>query len=206
MYSQPKLHLCLQLTPSLSPLSHPLHTHTHTHTHTRPYRHSPEGRIEFQQIADVCCVTALSTASQGHSAVSPRFLWHFNLVVCPEATRKAQRDIFSTIVGWFLTDFPASKVGGTTGVGAVAGRLVDAMVSLHESVSKTLRPSASRMHYLFSMHDIFRVLRGILLHSQAVVDRPSDLLRLWAHETRRVYEDRLSSQVGIIFITYFSLY
>ena len=54
------------------------------------------------------------------------------------------------------------------------------------------------MHYLFSMHDIFRVLRGILLHSQAVVDRPSDLLRLWAHETRRVYEDRLSSQVDIV--------
>lgn len=53
-----------------------------------------------------------------------------------------------------------------------------------------LLPTPQKFYYLFSMRDILRVFENIALVPAKKLPTPEKLMRLWAHETYRVYYDR----------------
>lgn len=70
--------------------------------------------------------------------------------------------------------------------------VASALCAFHEKITSMLRPTPDKFFYLFSIHDILRVLEGITLVSSKQLVASEKLIRLWAHETYRVYSDRLS--------------
>ena len=54
-----------------------------------------------------------------------------------------------------------------------------------------LKPTPSKVHYLFNLRDISRVYGGVILADRKMVSQPLHLLRLWVHECMRVFGDRL---------------
>lgn len=59
-----------------------------------------------------------------------------------------------------------------------------------------LLPTPTKSHYVFNLRDLARVVQGVMMMPKSAV--PSDpaegvqcYMRLWAHETLRVFYDRL---------------
>ena len=79
---------------------------------------------------------------------------------------------------------------GARGVGA---RLVQATLSLHNTVKNRFVPTAAHFYFGFSMAHIASTVQGLLQTTPRLAADPRGLARLWLHETCRVYMDCLST-------------
>ena len=71
--------------------------------------------------------------------------------------------------------------------------LVQATMRVYKDTIAGFLPTPSKSHYVFNLRDFSRVVCGVLLvpHS-AMPDTDKDkIVRLWIHETYRVFYDRL---------------
>jgi dynein heavy chain len=55
-------------------------------------------------------------------------------------------------------------------------------------------PTPSKSHYTFNLRDFSRVIRGVLLVPSSRVNECEKLVRLWIHESYRVFCDRLVNE------------
>lgn len=58
-------------------------------------------------------------------------------------------------------------------------------------------PTAVKFHYIFNLRDLTNVFQGLLFSNTECLTVPSDLVRLWMHETQRVYGDKLADEKDI---------
>lgn len=54
-----------------------------------------------------------------------------------------------------------------------------------------LKPTPSRSHYTFNLRDISRIFQGLVNANSKLVSEPVHLVRMWFHENKRVFGDRL---------------
>lgn len=52
-------------------------------------------------------------------------------------------------------------------------------------------PTAVKFHYTFTLRDLSNVFQGVLFSEASQFKDATDIVRLWAHETIRVYSDKL---------------
>ncbi len=119
---------------------------------------------------------------------SSRLLRYFNALYVSEDAQN-QTEIIQKIVQWGFADY-------VDRVQALAqGLLVPLLQSLHSAVVQSFRPLPRKSHYVFNLRDLMAVLQGLLRVPEqkysALDDVRFKLLRLWLHESRRVYADRL---------------
>eukprot|EP00731_Ephydatia_muelleri_P036494 Em0265g1a len=70
-------------------------------------------------------------------------------------------------------------------------RLVVAALALHAKVASTFLPTAIKFHYIFNLRDLSNIFQGILFTTPECLKTPLDLVRVWLHETCRVYGDKM---------------
>ena len=81
--------------------------------------------------------------------------------------------------------------------------IIEATVKLYNNVTELFLPTPTKSHYLFNIRDFSRVIQGILLfkakslikthnNSLKIHENSMTLIRLWAHESFRVFADRLT--------------
>ena len=71
--------------------------------------------------------------------------------------------------------------------------LIAATVAVYERTVETFLPTPANAHYLFNLRDIARVVQGLTCANPREVDNKEGVLRLWGHETLRVFADRFTS-------------
>ncbi|CAL1542047.1 unnamed protein product, partial [Lymnaea stagnalis] len=120
--------------------------------------------------------------------------------------------LFSRPLQTWLEEFPTYSVEHHT---EFARAMCQALLELHQSVKDKLRPSPSQAHYIFSLHDINKVVQGMQLMSPRTHikkgktkkkgekghNRTSDsessapmmkvIAQLWCHEVTRNFGDRI---------------
>lgn len=69
--------------------------------------------------------------------------------------------------------------------------IVNATMEVYKSAMETFLPTPTKSHYTFSLRDFARVIRGMLLIPGTHMKDPDKLIRLWIHESFRVFNDRL---------------
>lgn len=139
-----------------------------------------------------------------------------SLHLCPPPARSAEkqvRGIFEAILAPKLADFSeevrllgacvaccsASSSAGRTRSRRVAQvkklvpGLIAATVAVYERTVETFLPTPANAHYLFNLRDIARVVQGLTCANPREVDNKEGVLRLWSHETLRVFADRFTS-------------
>ena len=57
-------------------------------------------------------------------------------------------------------------------------------------------PTAIKFHYIFNLRDLSNVFQGFLFATNDCVSTPTEIVRLWCHETQRVYMDKLADNKG----------
>jgi dynein heavy chain len=142
-----------------------------------------QAKFFFKEVVNTQLLCACAPSGLAHAAVSKRFLRHFFTVNI--------RDISSISLRTILTQMCKTRIHLFSFDPTLIDSLVEATVSLCSRVGSTLLPTPSRPHYRFSMREMSRVFQGVLTaHPTGITDRTS-LTNLWAHESCRVFRDRL---------------
>eukprot|EP00163_Fabomonas_tropica_P009440 TRINITY_DN1923_c0_g2_i1.p1 TRINITY_DN1923_c0_g2~~TRINITY_DN1923_c0_g2_i1.p1 ORF type:complete len:2559 (-),score=897.69 TRINITY_DN1923_c0_g2_i1:297-7319(-) len=153
--------------------------------------------LTLRKIIDTQIVGAMGPPGGGRNHITPRLLRHFNILSFPTISSDSLRHIYRTIMDAHLTS-GANQF--SEDVQSLTNSLVDASVSMYETILRDLLPTPAKTHYTFNMRDLGKVFQGVLLakmfHPSTSVDTKKNvtkqnLITLWAHETTRVFCDRL---------------
>uniref|UniRef100_A0A8C3K7K0 Dynein axonemal heavy chain 1 n=1 Tax=Calidris pygmaea TaxID=425635 RepID=A0A8C3K7K0_9CHAR len=135
----------------------------------------------FKKLVDINFVCAMGPPGGGRNVVTPRLTRHFNYLSFTEVEESSKKAIFSTILAWcYIKDLNEP--------------LVDATICVYSTITFELLPTPAKSHYTFNLRDLSKVFQGMLMAEPSKVEDKLDLLKLWYHESCRVFCDRLVSK------------
>jgi dynein heavy chain len=146
-----------------------------------------EDMSQFRKMQDVQFVAAQGPPTGGRSAVTPRYLHHFNLIEIAPFEDVTLSQIFTTIMDWFVQKIPMGARGASAPI-------VSATIEVFRTVSDRLLPTPAKSHYTFNLRDLSKVIQGVLGVAPDVVDGVEKMIALWVHEEQRVFKDRLTDE------------
>jgi dynein heavy chain len=141
----------------------------------------------FMQIVDTVLLGAMGPPGGGRNPVTPRMIRQCHVIGYTEMGNSSMFIIYNTILSSFLGAFDEA-------VGAVSSKLTQATVDVYNTIIDQLRPTPNKPHYTFNMRDLGKIFQGMLMADSRRVPDPASFLRLWVHEQRRVFGDRLVSE------------
>ncbi|KAH0630033.1 hypothetical protein JD844_012597 [Phrynosoma platyrhinos] len=153
----------------------------------------------FKKLVDINFVGAMGPPGGGRNAVTPRLTRHFNYLSFTEMEDSSKKKIFSTILGSWMDGRLGEvcyrdPVPGCPEVADLNGPLVDATIQVYSTITSQLLPTPAKSHYTFNLRDLSKVFQGILMAEPAKIVDKLPLLRLWYHESCRVFRDRLVNE------------
>ncbi|EAY02556.1 Dynein heavy chain family protein [Trichomonas vaginalis G3] len=138
--------------------------------------------LYWTNIADLTVVAAGIT--QGH--VSDRFMSQLTILSIPAPTDNILGKIFGTILSNFLKSAEFSD-----NVVKLSEDIVKTSVIFYRKIKSELLPTPSKAHYTFNLRDVSRVFKGICMTNPNSLFDMASFVKLWFHESLRVYGDRL---------------
>ncbi|XP_071447818.1 dynein beta chain, ciliary [Hetaerina americana] len=136
-----------------------------------------------------CQYVSCMNPTAGSFTINPRLQRHFCVFSVSFPGADALHTIFHSILSQHLGS-PEHRFAQI--VARLAPRIVAATLSLHHKVSQIFLPTALKFHYIFNLRDLSNVFQGLLFSTNECLVAPVDLVRLWLHETQRVYGDKLT--------------
>jgi len=70
-------------------------------------------------------------------------------------------------------------------------QVIKTALTLHGDVERTFRKTAKDFHYEFNVRHLTNIFQGILQARTEAIKTPDSLVKLWCHESERIYGDRL---------------
>ena len=58
---------------------------------------------------------------------------------------------------------------------------------IYNRTKKAFRPTPAKSHYSYNLRDISKVFQGIAKASGKSINKEDDMIKLWAHESSRVF-------------------
>mmetsp|Transcript_25185 Transcript_25185/g.84603 ORF Transcript_25185/g.84603 Transcript_25185/m.84603 type:complete len:2627 (-) Transcript_25185:45-7925(-) len=142
----------------------------------------------FRQLVDVQFVAAMGPPGGGRTQITQRYVRHFNLLNFVPFSADSLARVFTTILDWSL------NAGYSAGVKSLASAVVGATIGIYEDISAGLLPTPAKSHYTFNLRDLAKVFQGLGQGAAALLQDKESYLKLWCHESLRVFSDRLISE------------
>ncbi|XP_043117616.1 dynein axonemal heavy chain 11 [Puntigrus tetrazona] len=143
-------------------------------------------KLTMKDIHNTHYVSCMNPTS-GSFTINPRLQRHFTVLAVGTPSCETLSSIFGSILSLHLRRMPFSPAVVRSGPA-----VVKAAVTLHDRVLRHFLPTSVKFHYLFNLWDLSQLFQGLLFSRPECVSRGADLIRLWIHESRRVYSDRFS--------------
>lgn len=141
-------------------------------------------KMYWKEIADVVLGAACGPPSGGRNSLSPRFVRHFSLLSFPSPNTGTLVGIFGGIIVGFFSDF-------TKMIWNLAEPIVLAAVAMYERIAQELLPTPKKSHYVFNLRDLSKCIQGVLQADVSSYTTQIQILKLFYHESMRVFHDRL---------------
>ena len=145
-----------------------------------------ENLEEYNKLQDLYFCACLNPKS-GSFTIEPRLQRHFSVFCLPVPNDLIIKQIYKSILNVHFDAFGDSFAEMPT-------RVVDATVSLYMNLIRdtSFNPSAKKFHYQFNLRELSKVTEGVMFSDIAnYKSDPLKLAKLWVHECRRVFQDRL---------------
>lgn len=127
---------------------------------------------------------AMGPPGGGRNVITERLQSCFNLINMTFPEDETLSRIFGTMLSQHVQDFDeVAKL--------VSREVTEATIDLYKAVSAKMLPTPAKIHYLFNLRDISRVFQGMLRSHKDYQNDKASMLRLWVHESFRVFSDRL---------------
>ncbi|XP_069945104.1 dynein beta chain, ciliary-like [Cherax quadricarinatus] len=141
----------------------------------------------LKEVHNVQYVGAMNPTA-GSFTINARLQRHFSVFAVSFPSMESLNLIYSSLLDQHLKS-PSMKFNQN--LTRMTEPLVQAALQLHQKVSVTFLPTATKFHYIFNLRDLTNIFQGLLFCTGETVKAPLELLRCWLHETQRVYGDRL---------------
>ena len=141
-----------------------------------------------------CQYVACMNPTAGSFTINPRLQRHFATFAIVFPSTESLFTIYNSILADHL-DNPVNKF--TFLVRKMCANVVNATLLLHAKCSQSFSPTTVKFHYIFNLRDLSNVFQGILFATNDCVQTPTDLGKLWCHESQRVYRDKLADMKDI---------
>jgi dynein heavy chain len=125
----------------------------------------------------------------GKSIITPRFQRHFNTIIFSLVDENTMKTIFSSILSYFFREGKFVK-----DICDMNEKIVMATLNVYRRIQEDLKPTPAKSHYTFNLRDVSKVICGICLMNAKELKNPDTAVRLWAHESTRVFGDRLINE------------
>ncbi|KAJ3023365.1 Dynein heavy chain 6, axonemal [Thoreauomyces humboldtii] len=142
-------------------------------------------KLTWKAVEDIEIVSACAPPGGGRNHVTPRLLRHFNLFNIPAPSEVSLGKIFRAIVEGFLRN------GFTAEVKGVSDPIVNSSIEIYHRMCTELLPTPAKSHYTFNLRDLSRVVQGVCQARPQVVQAKMDIVKLFCHESSRIFHDRL---------------
>lgn len=137
------------------------------------------------ELIDILFVCAMGKPGGGANMITGRFIRHHVIIATDSFEDTTLNKIFCTIMEWHFSR------GYEDAVVRQGKALVAATTEVFKQAIETFLPTPAKSHYTFSLRDFARVIRGVVLVPPTHLRESEKLIRLWVHETYRVFYDRL---------------
>nr|XP_055065627.1 dynein axonemal heavy chain 11 isoform X2 [Misgurnus anguillicaudatus] len=148
-------------------------------------------KLTMKEIHNTHYIACMNPTS-GSFTVNPRLQRHFTVLAVSAPSRETLSSIFGSILSLHLQRFPFSPA-----VVRCGPAMVQAAVAFHDTVLQRFLPTSNKFHHIFNLCDLSRLFQGLLFSRPDCVRQGEDLVRLWIHESSRVYSDRFSEQFDL---------
>lgn len=139
-----------------------------------------------KHLSDIQYVAAMNPTA-GSFEICERCQRHFATFAVTMPSQTDLSCIFGTVFGGHLEAFQPV-------VQELSGKIVNAAIQIHDTISSKFLPSAVKFMYNWNMRELANVFQGCCNATNQYYIKPEMLIRLFIHETKRVYCDRLVSE------------
>ncbi|KAM9837728.1 LOW QUALITY PROTEIN: dynein axonemal heavy chain 9 [Aulostomus maculatus] len=142
-------------------------------------------KLLLKEIHNIQYVSCMNPTA-GSFTINPRLQRHFSVFALSFPGAEALSTIYTSILSQHLRG-----EGFSASLQKSCSALVQLALALHLRVSSTFLPTAVKFHYIFNLRDLSNIFQGILFCTAECLKAPLDLLKIYLHESNRVYRDKL---------------
>uniref|UniRef100_A0AAQ5YU21 Dynein axonemal heavy chain 17 n=1 Tax=Amphiprion ocellaris TaxID=80972 RepID=A0AAQ5YU21_AMPOC len=142
-------------------------------------------KLLLKEIHNIQYVSCMNPTA-GSFTINPRLQRHFSVFALSFPGAEALSTIYTSILSQHLR-----AEGFSAALQKNCPTLVQLVLALHQRVSSTFLPTAVKFHYIFNLRDLSNIFQGILFCTGECLKAPPDLLKIYLHESNRVYRDKL---------------
>lgn len=135
-----------------------------------------------------CQYVACMNPTSGSFTINPRLQRHFSVFAVSFPNNESLTGIYLNILN---QHFINAEQKFNVCVTKIAPNIIAASLALHAKVTQVFLPTAIKFHYIFNLRDLSNIFQGLLFSTNDCVGTATDMIRLWIHETCRVYGDKL---------------
>lgn len=144
-------------------------------------------KLTWKVIQDIELVAACAPPGGGRNNVTSRFVRHFNILNIPASSELSLSKIFRSIIDGFFKPFSGE-------VRACCEAIVNSSIEIYRRMCTELLPTPAKSHYTYNLRDLSKVVQGILQAKPQTIHNKSDIVKLFCHESSRIFHDRLVDQ------------
>lgn len=141
-----------------------------------------------------CQYLACMNPTSGSFTINPRLQRHFAVFAICFPSQEGLTCIYTSIL---MQHYANAEQKFNVCVTKVTNSIVSASLSLHSKVAQVFLPTAVKFHYIFNLRDMSNVYQGLLFSTNECLTTASDVVRLWLHESHRVYGDKFTDDKDI---------
>ena len=135
-------------------------------------------------IQDMQLIVAMGPPGGGRAVISDRLQSRLSMINFPAPSDNEVKQIFESILGQRISEFGDD-------IKTLTKPFVESTLQVYNTMLEAFLPTPAKCHYLFNMRDIAKVVQGMLYADKNYIDTKDTIVRLWIHETYRVFGDRL---------------
>lgn len=135
-------------------------------------------------IKNMLIMAAMGPVGGSRQAISPRTSSRFSILNIAVPSDSTTNQMFSLILTQHFEKFEPE-------VSNMVQSIMKATISLYNKVTKKMLPTPAKIHYLFNLRDVSKVIQGLVRSSPEYHVSSKIMMRLWVHESLRVFSDRL---------------
>lgn len=152
---------------------------------------------DFVKVIDMNLVSAMGSIQTGRT-VNHRFLRHSIIQFCDSYSLDTMSKIYSTVMDWYFLNNKKIEEHLLKNNSSIKDKIIKSSLNLYINCTNNFKATPAKTHYLFNLRDVGRVFQGLSKSSDESLKDDIDFIKLWCHESQRVYRDRLVDNIDIL--------
>ena len=149
-----------------------------------------DGEKEFRKTVSVTFCAAMQPPG-GQKTITNRYIRHYNVIYVEPYSDDSLKTIFGCVMDWMFMSQTKYQYG--SGVKSQKDNIVSATIMTYQEITLKFRPTPAKSHYTYNLRDVSKVFQGISKSDPRAIPEDNNMIKLWAHECCRVFQDRLIS-------------